>query len=44
VLVNPIHSLVTYLANGGAVTVREVGGNVERLMPDGLVRSLYLMA
>ena len=36
-LVNPVHFLVTYLVNGTGVTVREVGGNVARLTPDGLV-------
>ena len=36
-LVNPIHFLVTYLQNSSAVTVREMGGNVARVTPDGLV-------
>ena len=38
VFVNPVHFLVTYLVNGTGVTVREIGGNVARLTPDGLVQ------
>ena len=38
VLINPVHFLVTYRVDDAEVTVREIGGVVVRLTPEGLVQ------